>query len=289
MPESPDRAPVVTRAFSIEGVRYEHLVIPGPFGGIPAYLLTPEDAKTRSPAVLALHGHDRQFDLGKSEAVGLVGDAPRSLGMIAARRGCVVLAPDLPGFEENRPSLAERKRNFSLQGEAFERLLGANALVTGGTLQGRISAELSCCVSVLVAHEAVDPDRIFTAGHSFGGQEALWTAVLDPRIAGCLSSCGFSLVRLIVERNISHNMALYVPGLLPDFDFDHLAASIPSKSLCVIAAADDAIYPVEGVRAVEAKVRGVSPPFRKFSFRYLEGPHAFSAEAVGEGLGWLIA
>lgn len=278
----------VTRAFTIDGVRYERWILNGAHGEIPAYALFPESASTPAPALLALHSHDRQFDIGKSGVVGLVGDPEVALGVIAARLGFAVLAPDLPGFEDNRPRLSDRKANYSLQGEAYERLLAMNALLAGRTLQARISSDLFACVSALSGDSRVDPRRVFAAGHSFGGQESVWATLLDERVAGCLSSCGFSLVRLIVERQISHNMALYVPGLLPALDFDEVAAAISGRPFYVIAAEADAIYPVEGVRLVHERLMSRRGDQRA-EFRYIPGPHAFSPEAVVHGLRWLLA
>jgi len=282
-------APKVTRTFVIDGVRYERLLISGALGDIPAYSLCLDGPTERRPGLLALHSHDRQFDVGKSAVAGLYGDPSHALGLIAARLGFVVLAPDFPGFEDHRPSLSERKRNYALQGEGYERLMAMNALLWGRTLQGRIASDLHACVSVLSADPRVDPSRIFAAGHSFGGQEAIWTTVIDDRISGCLSSCGFSLVRLIAERNISHNMALYVPGLLPHLDFDEVLLGLGSRPFYAIAAEADAIYPVDGVRAAEARSQAAGRSASQNRFQYLEGPHAFATMAVRQGLEWLTA
>lgn len=261
----------------------------GAHGDIPAYALFPKDASQMSPALLALHSHDRQYEIGKSGVVGLLGDPAHALGVLAARLGFVVLAPDLPGFEENRPSLAERKKNFALQGEHYERQLAMNALLWGATLQGRIASDLSACVSALAADRRVAQHRIFAAGHSFGGQEAMWTTRLDKRIAGCLSSCGFSLARLIAERHIPHNMALYVPGLLPDLDFDAVGAALVSRPFYAIAAEEDAIYPVDGVRMVEAQVVRKRSVTNNYRFLYTPDPHAFSPDHITDGLRWLLS
>src|SRR5262245_31741856 len=95
----------------------------GPRDHIPAYFLIGDQTPRPAPAVLALHGHGRQFEVAKSLVAGLVGDRSRAYGLAAARAGFAVLVPDLPGFEDRRPPLAARKASYALQGEHYERLL----------------------------------------------------------------------------------------------------------------------------------------------------------------------
>src|SRR5262249_28224841 len=151
---------------------------------------------------------------------GLAGDPSRAYGLAAAREGFGVLIPDLPAFEDRRPPLSERKRNYALQGETYERLLAMDALVHGGTLQGWILADLSACADALAREPRVDPSRLCALGQSFGGQEVLFAMLHDPRLRAGVVSCGFSLVRRLFERSISHNLALYLPRMLPELDFD---------------------------------------------------------------------
>ena len=168
-----------------------------------------------------MHPHGRQFELGKSLVAGLVGDGTRAYGLAAARAGFAVLAPDMLGFEDHRPPLAERKGNYALQGEGYERLLAVEAIVRGESLQGWMLSELSACADALERDPRIDPKRMALLGQSYGGQQALFGMVFDPRFRAGVVSCGFSLVRLLLERRISHNLALYLPGMLPDLDFEH--------------------------------------------------------------------
>ncbi len=283
-------APAVERRFSWEGVVVEKWRFAGAREEIPAYFLAREDLAAPAPGVLALHPHGRQFELGKSLVAGLAGEPSRAYGLAAARAGFAALIPDLPGFEERRPPLAERKASHSLQGEAYERLLAMQALLEGATLQGWIQADVSWCLDVLLADARVDPGRVGVLGQSFGGQEAVLSLLLEPRLAAGVSSCGFSLVRLLVERRLLHNMALYVPGLLPDLDFDELVPAIAPRPLLVIAGREDPIFPVEGVREIEARARqawSARGAGDRLRFHYLDGGHDLPAPALQEALRWL--
>jgi cephalosporin-C deacetylase-like acetyl esterase len=54
---------------------------------IKSLLLLPKNTGGTAPAVIAHHQHAGQFDLGKSEVVGLAGDADQAYGAELAERG----------------------------------------------------------------------------------------------------------------------------------------------------------------------------------------------------------
>ena len=280
----------IDRRFVMENVRFERWGIGGPRGDIPAWFLVPEGATAPLPCVIALHPHGRQFELGKSLVAGLVGDGTRAYGLAAAHAGFAVLAPDMLGFEDHRPPLAARKGNYALQGEGYERLLAAEALVRGESLQGWMLAELSQCADALENEPRVDRSRLALLGQSYGGQQSLFGMVADPRFRAAIVSCGFSLVRLLIERRISHNLALYVPALLPDLDFDALVPAVAPRPLTVIAGRRDAIFPVEGVELIEENARrawnaaGVPDAVR---FQYFDGGHDLPSDLLADALAWL--
>jgi dienelactone hydrolase len=283
-------APRVERTFVADGVRYERWRLAGPCDDIPAWFLLAENAPRPAPVLLALHPHGRQFELGKSQVAGLVGEASRAYGLAAARAGFGVLAPDFPGFEDRRPPLAARKANYALQGEAYERLLAMHALVEGATLQGRILADLAACIDTLALEPRVDASRLAAFGQSFGGQEVLFGMLFDPRIRAGVCSCGFSLVRLLVERSISHNLALYLPGMLPGLDLDEVVPALAPRPLFVIAGRGDAICPVDGVEAVEVRARAAwaaQGAADRLHFHYFDGGHDLPAGALAAALDWL--
>jgi dienelactone hydrolase len=281
---------VIDRRFLMDDVRFERWRIAGPCGEIPAWFLFPEDGQSPLPVVVALHPHGRQFELGKSLVAGLVGDGTRAYGLALARAGFAVLAPDMTGFEDHRPPHRARKTNYALQGETYERLLAAEALVQGETLQGRMLAELSACADVLCKDPRVDGGRIALMGQSFGGQQTIFGMLYDERFRVGVVSCGFSLVSMLIERHISHNLALYVPGLLPDLDFDTLVPALAPRPLTVVAGRRDAIFPVDGVEIVERRALAAWAEAGRTDavrFRYFDGPHDLPSDALAEAIVWL--
>ncbi len=283
-------SPTIERRFVMDGVVFEHWRLRGPRDDIPAWFLIAEETPCPAPTVVALHGHGRQFELAKSQVAGLVGEPSRAYGLAAARAGFAVLVPDQPGFEARRPPLATRKASYALQGEHYERLLAMHALVQGATLQGWMLADLSACVDVLARDPRVDATRLAALGQSFGGQEVIFGMLFEPRLRAGVASCGFSLVRLLVERALSHNLALYLPGMLPALDFDTLVPAIAPRPLYVIAGRQDAIYPVDGVEAVEARTRAAyagAGAADALVFHYVDGAHDLPPDALATALAWL--
>ena len=164
------------------------------------------------------------------------------------------------------------------------------ALVEGQTLQGWLLADLSACADLLAREPRVDPARLAILGQSYGGQEAVFAMLFDERFRAGFSSCGFSLVRLLVERSISHNLAMYLPGMLPGRDLDALVPLIAPRPLYVLAGRQDPIHPVEGVEAVEARARAAweaAGAADRLVFRYFDGGHDLPAAELSLALEWL--
>ena len=286
-----DARPTVERRLVDGGILYEKWSVPGPREPIPCWFLIDEATPRPAPTVVAVHPHGRQFELGKSLVAGLVGDGTRAYGLALARAGFAVLAPDMPCFEDRRPSLAARKGNYALVGEAYERLVAMNALVAGETLQGAMVSDLSACANALATDDRVDAGRLALMGQSYGGQETIFGMLLDERYRAGVVSCGFSLVRLLVERSISHNFALYLPGQLPaGLDFDSLVPALAPRPLFVIAGRGDAIFPVDGVEMVEAAARAsfaAAGAAEALQFHYFDGRHDLPPDALATAIAWL--
>lgn len=242
-------AEVIERVKEKEFIR-EKIVYQSGGEKVFAYLLLPSPFKGPHPAVVAIHQHNLEFHLGKSEVVGLAGDPDMAYGLELVKEGFVVIAPDLKCFEERRPSNEEREKNEFFQNGSYERFVFCKYLLEGSTLQARYVFDLSRAVDYLEVREEVDSDRIGAIGHSLGGQETLFLMLFDERVKTGVVSCGTSLWRLIIEKGISHNFAAYLPGMLKIGDSDEFFSLICPRPLMIIAGEKDPIFPVEGVRRI---------------------------------------
>jgi dienelactone hydrolase len=221
---------------------------------VPAWLLTPHGPVPPGgwPALVAVHQHAGQYDLGKGEPAGLAGDPMYSYGRELCLRGYIVLCPDLLCFEERRPAGEMRSARRLLSGAENERFEFTKRLLTGSCLQTKYLHDLTCAVDLLTSLPSVNRDRLGVIGHSLGGLQALWLAWYDSRITSVLSSCGFGLLRTLVRDGINHGFATYVPGMLNVGDLDMVAATVAPRAFMLTAGESDDLFPIDGVRAIVA-------------------------------------
>ena len=248
-------------------------------GRVHAYLFLP-DRSGPLPAVLCVHQHHREFHLGKSEPAGLSGNPEQAYALELAQRGYVTLAPDLLGFEERQHPI--------LRGQDYERFEATRRLTEGSCLQAKMLWDLRRALDYLWTRREVDPGRIGCLGHSLGGQEALFLAALDRRVAVGVSSCGFSSYQAIFAGGILHNFAAYVPGLLRYGDLERVLGLVAPRPFLALAGSRDPIFPLAGVRTT---IRDARPAYRghadRLRLQCFPGGHAFSAPMREAAYAWL--
>jgi dienelactone hydrolase len=259
---------------------------------IGAWLLTPHGTPPPHgwPAILAIHQHAGQYDLGKSEPAGLQGNPQYAYGLELCRRGYVVLCPDQLCFEDRRPSAERRKAHPMFDGFGYERFEATGLLLSGSCLQTKYLHDLTCALDVLTSLPTVDATRIGAIGHSLGGQETLWLSWYDSRVTAAVSSCGFSLLQAIVRDGINHNLAAYVPGMLAVCDMDALLTGVAPRPFMLTAGATDAIFPIDGVHTLAQRAQetyeqaGASEHFRA---RIFQAGHSFPDDVKAEAYAFL--
>jgi pimeloyl-ACP methyl ester carboxylesterase len=114
---------------------------------------------------------------------------------------------------------------------------------------GRMVADVRWTVDALTELEFIDSKRIYVAGYSLGATVGLYSAALDERIAGMISVCGFSPMRLNTPGKTAEGIYEYshLHGLLPrlgffaknethiPYDFHEILAAIAPRPLLIVA------------------------------------------------------
>jgi dienelactone hydrolase len=259
---------------------------------IPAWLLIPKEIKPEQgwPAILAIHQHAGQFELGKSEPAGLSGNPQYYYGLEMCLRGYVVLCPDQLCFEARRPAENLREQNKVYEGSRYEEFEFAARIAQGSCLQTKYLHDLACGIDVLSSLPQVNAERIGVIGHSLGGQQTLWLTWYDKRVKAAVSSCGFGLVRDYIDNGILHNRAAYVPGLLQYTDLDGLVKEISPRPFMLTAGKTDPLFPLDGlINIIEAarKVYAQLGAIDHFQSVIFEGGHNLPDEVKVEAYTFL--
>ena len=203
---------------------------------VPAYLLVPDERTDAAPgaAVLACHGHGP----GKSQVVGLEHtDMPNAdYALQLARRGYVVLAPDLRCFGERLDWNPEDHY-------ACDTNLVHAAMAGWNPLTQNIW-DLQRCLDVLEQHPLVDSARLGMVGISYGGTVTLFTAAVDQRVAASVVSGYFSswAVSHKMPWNMCGSQILF--GMLGRLEHEDLGALVAPRPMLIESGTEDDLFPV---------------------------------------------
>ena len=211
---------------------------------IEAFLFEPIDNEPRG-AVLALHQHNSQWEIGKSEIAGLAGDPHQAFGPVLARNGVTVIAPDAIGFESRMQragwgkSLAPVLQKPRSTPESWLQYYNqmAHRLVTGDLLMRKILDDCSTALSVLSKHTG--NLRPGVLGHSFGGLITLFLTAVDVRVAYACSSGAVCSYRCKLSNGTALEMALVIPGFLAHYDIEDLLRCVAPRPMLVVSSEDD--------------------------------------------------
>jgi len=214
---------------------------------VPAHLLVPHQRKAPGPAVLAVHGHGP----GKDLVVGLAStEAPNGdYAHQLARRGYVVLAPDLRCFGQrqdwNPPDHYACDTNL------------VHAVMAGWSPLTQNLWDMARALDVLEAHELVDPARLAVAGLSYGGTIALFLAAWDRRVRAAVVSGYFS--SWAESHKMPWNMcgSQILPGMLGQLEHLDLGTLVAPRPLLVESGDKDDLFPAAVARAEIDKLRRV--------------------------------
>lgn len=236
-----------------------------PCGRASAFVCIPRRISGPAPVVYCHHQHGGRFDLGKSEVLGLRGDADQAYAAELAAHGFVTVAADAIGFEDRNWANGQNVSWFEL----------SSRLVAGRTLLADQLQEISLAISYAITLPEADQGRVGFIGHSFGGRMALWAPTWDPRITVSVSNCGCIPYRYSFTHDAGMQADFVVPRLAVEHDLEDVISLADQCSLLVIAAEDDVWS--RGAADLDAFARQHAPESVTVQIR--PGGHAFPPEA----------
>lgn len=197
---------------------------------IPAYILIPKGNKRAYPAIYCHHQHASNWDIGKSEVVGLKGDPDMAYAKELAERGFITFAPDSIAFEERQSAMGGTRGNY------FEL---AKRLLIGENLLAKTLFDISRGIDYLESRKEVNNAHIGFIGHSYGGRMALFSPAFDKRITASVSNCGCISYKNSIDHKVGIQLEFCVPNFLCHGDVEDVVRLINPCSLLISATEDD--------------------------------------------------
>mgnify|MGYP003884205093 CR=1 FL=1 len=229
-------------------------------------------------AVVVLHQHASDWSVGKSEVAGLAGDPLHAFGPLLARAGLLVLAPDAIGFESRRGPGDDW---LQYTNHAMHRL------VHGELLMRQVLGDVAATVS---AAQAVGARNIGVAGHSYGGNVALFAAAVDERISFACVSGALGSYRQKRAAGTGLEMALVIPGFAERFDVDDLVRCVAPRPMLVVSSDEDP-YAADATEVVAQARPAYVAAGKGEALEHLRtsGPHALDERRHQAIMAWLVA
>ncbi len=245
-----------------------------------AYLLIPKEKNNK--IVIAMHQHGGNYEYGKEEVVGNLGDENMFFGKELAERGYFVFAMDAPLFGENNLFFENStgvKRNSA---EIEEQFATQSLLLYGYTPLGAILQQDMTALNFLLSLEGFDKENIGCIGHSFGGARCMYLAAMDERIKAVVLSNSVANFRRDYDKSILHTWLTLLPGIAKYTEINGVLGLIAPRPLMIVYSENDPINPENEVKEQILSMENLYEKLgRKEEFKslYLKGKaHEFPLE-----------
>jgi dienelactone hydrolase len=247
-----------------------------PGSWVQAYLLIPKavlQGGKKALAVLCLHPTDNT--IGHGVVVGLGGRANRAYASELAERGYVTLAPNYPLLAKYQPDVRALGWESGTLKAVWDNIRGLDLLESLPFVEGK---------------------QFATIGHSLGGHNSVFTAVLEDRLTAVVSSCGLDAFPDYYNGNPANwNLekgwcqTRYMPklstykGRLGDipFDFHELIGALAPRHVLIVAPKKDSNFRADSVDRIVAAARPVFELYGHADRLWVEHPdcdHDFPQE-----------
>jgi len=154
------------------------------------------------PAILCIHAHGFQYQIGASELLDGRLSLLSPVGSVFPGMGFAALMIDMPGF--------------GVRADPSESARTKARLWRGKSEAGQMIGELAAAFDWLAARDDIIADRVGVFGISMGATLGYWLASVEARIACVAHLCCFADFGTLIETGAHdlHGIYLTVPGLL---------------------------------------------------------------------------
>lgn len=223
------------------------------------YVLIPKNIKKPAPGVVALCGHGygvRQIlnisKRGKKKKLNYIDNYQKNFAVELAKRGCVVIAPELFGFGEARLQKDLIKPFYISSCDE----LSHHLLPHGLTVASMRVYQALVCADILSGFHNVNKDKIYCMGISGGGLTALYASVIDERfsktvISGYVNTFKGSILSLW------HCPDNYIPGILKIGEIYDFASALAPRELLIESGEKDRLFPIESSRYAHENIKRI--------------------------------
>lgn len=256
---------------------------------VRGYLVLPGTSAKKAPAIQYCHWHGGQYDIGKEE-IFQAEHTPEVPAVAFAKRGYALIAIDAYCFGERN---GQGPAGPNDKGSSGEMSASKFNLWAGRTLWGMMLRDELMALDYLCSRPEIDASRIGVTGMSMGATRSWWLMALDERIkTGVPVACMTRYQNLIAHNQLpAHGIYYFVPNMLQHFDTEAVIALIAPRPVLFMTGDADKGSPVDGIRALESKVKEVYQLYGKVeSFRNEVYPglgHKYLPEMWVKTLNWM--
>lgn len=195
------------------------------------------------PAILCIHAHGFQYEIGASELLDGRPSLHSAPGPAFAARGFAALMIDMP--------------TFGIRAEPGESARAKARMWRGASLAGQMVAEQAAALAWLAARDDVIAERIGVYGISMGATLGYWLAAVEPRVAAIVHMCAYADFATLIDTGAHdlHGIYLTVPGLLNIASNGEIAGRIAPRPQFIGIGDRDPLTPHAAVDIALAQTR----------------------------------
>jgi dienelactone hydrolase len=196
------------------------------------------------PAILCVHAHGFQYQIGASELLDGRPSLLSPVGPVFPGMGFAAFMIDMPGF--------------GIRAEPSESARTKARLWRGKSEAGQMVGELQSAFVWLAARDDIIADKVGVFGISMGATLGYWLASVEPRIACVAHLCCFADFGTLIETGAHdlHGIYLTVPGLLNIAANGEIAGRIAPRPQLIAIGDLDPLTPPAAVDLALSQTRG---------------------------------